>query len=85
MEEASLFALWKTSGVMEKLEDQSAEGKWLSPIGVFLDGSQSALLETMTSIGVMEKRANGKINVPDIFRVEAGILRKGGVAVPRKG
>jgi hypothetical protein len=38
----------------------------------------------MTQIAVMEERTNGKINVPDIFRVEAEILRKGGVAVPRR-
>jgi len=51
---------------------------------VFIEDNQDALLRTMTSIAVMEVRANGKINVPDIFRVEAGILRRGGVAVPRK-
>lgn len=38
----------------------------------------------MRDVGVMEERANGKINVPDIFRVEAEILRKGGVAVPKR-
>ncbi len=38
-----------------------------------------ALLKALREIGVMEIRSNGKINVPDIFRVNAGILRKGGV------
>jgi hypothetical protein len=38
----------------------------------------------MVHIAVMEERTNGRINVPDIFRVEAEILRKGGVAVPRR-
>jgi hypothetical protein len=51
---------------------------------MFIENSMDALLQTITSIAVMEERANGKINVPDIFRVEAGILCKGGVAVPRK-
>ena len=44
----------------------------------------SALLSSMRDVSVMEERANGKINVPDIFRVEADILRKGGVAVPKR-
>jgi hypothetical protein len=38
-----------------------------------------ALLKVLTEIGILEERSNGKINVPDIFRVNAGILRKGGV------
>jgi hypothetical protein len=42
------------------------------------------LLRAMTRIAVMEERANGKINVPEIFRVNAGILRRGGVTGPRR-
>ena len=42
------------------------------------------MLEAMKSVAVMDERSNGKINVPDIYRVEAGILRKGGVAVPKR-
>ena len=33
-------------------------------------------------IGVLEPRSNGKINVPDIFRVAARIKRRGGVRPP---
>jgi hypothetical protein len=29
-------------------------------------------------------RSNDKINIPDIFRLEAGIKRKGGVAAPSR-
>jgi len=78
-----LFELWQGEHVMEHVRGQ-ASSQWLAPIGVIIENSPDALLRTMTSIAVMEMRANGKINVPDIFRVEAEILRKGGVAVPRK-
>jgi hypothetical protein len=37
------------------------------------------LIGVLNEIGVFEERLNGKINVPDIFRVNAGILRKGGI------
>jgi hypothetical protein len=33
----------------------------------------------------METRSTGKIDVPDIFRVEARIKRKGGVKPPLRG
>jgi len=75
-----LLDIWKQKNVWKSIQ----ETKGLTPIGVFIEDNQDALLRTMTSIAVMEVRANGKINVPDIFRVEAGILRRGGVAVPRK-
>jgi hypothetical protein len=64
--------------------EQASSEDVLAPIGMFIEANQDALLQTMTQIAVMEERANGKINVPDIFRVEAEILRKGGVAVPRR-
>lgn len=84
IEKRDLFDLWKHGRVTDKILAQANESRWLAPIGVIIEHSPGALLQTMTSIAVMEERANGKINVPDIFRVEAGILRKGGVAVPRK-
>jgi hypothetical protein len=80
-----LFQLWSEARVTERILKQTSGDGSLAPIGVFIDqDNQDALLLTMTSIAVMEERANGKINVPDIFRVEAEILRRGGVAVPRR-
>lgn len=75
-----LFDLWRNARVSEAINN--AEG--LAPIGVVGKDDHDGLLKTMANIAVMEERANGKINVPDIFRVEAQILRKGGVAVPRR-
>lgn len=82
MSKQELFALWKEHKVIENIIEESDRKQWLAPIDFYLDHDPGALLKTMTRIAVMEERANGKINVPDIFRVEAGILRKGGVAVP---
>jgi hypothetical protein len=84
IERSLLFELWKEARVIDQILEQSKGSGWLAPIGVIIEHSPDALLQTMASIAVMEVRANGKINVPDIFRVEAEILRKGGVAVPRK-
>lgn len=84
IEQSELFRLWNDQRVTERIVEQVTGQGWLAPIGLFIEQSPDSLLQTMISIGVMEKRANGKINVPDIFRVEASILRKGGVAVPRR-
>ena len=83
IQKADLFHLWKGDRVTERILEEASSKGALAPIGMLKD-NQDALLQTMTQIAVMEERANGKINVPDIFRVEAEILRKGGVAVPRR-
>jgi len=83
IQKADLFQLWRERRVTERILEQATQGV-LAPIGMVAEDDQDALLKTMTQIAVTEERANGKINVPDIFRVEAEILRKGGVAVPRR-
>jgi len=86
IEKDELLNVWSASEVVQNILRNARSGNWLAPVELDAgtDGP-TALLDAMKSIAVMEERANGKINVPDIFRVEAGIKRKGGVAVPRRG
>jgi hypothetical protein len=79
-----LFALWRSERVPETILRAAVHEPRNAPVGLTDAEDLSTLLAVMESIAVMEERANGKINVPDIFRVEAQILRKGGVAVPRR-
>ena len=80
-----LFKVWKQENVLELIKREAGNEPKKAPIGLLETAEPLTLLSAMKSIAVMEERSNGKINVPDIFRVEAGIKRKGGVAVPRKG
>lgn len=85
MEKHELFSIWENSAVVSTILTTAGRERWLAPVGLQDDPSGSeALLQALSSIAVMEERSNHKINVPDIFRVEAGILRKGGVAVPKR-
>lgn len=80
-----LLSIWQQSDVVRGITNDAQNGRWLAPIELSATpGGPASLLEAMKGIAVMEERANGKINVPDIFRVEAGIKRMGGVAVPRR-
>lgn len=84
MEREQLLDIWKSQRVIETIQANSSSEPRYTPVK-FLGGDEpSALLSSMRDVGVMEERTNGKINVPDIFRVEAEILRKGGVAVPKR-
>jgi hypothetical protein len=83
MEREQLLDLWESQKVIESIRrDASDEPR--TPVKFLAGDEPSALLSSMHDVGVMEERANGKINVPDIFRVQAEILRKGGVAVPKR-
>jgi hypothetical protein len=87
MERAALKRLWtgkKTaSDILAKSTTQ------LPPVRLDNAKAQSAnledaLIEDLRAIGIIEVRPNDKINIPDIFRLEAGIKRKGGVAAPHR-
>lgn len=84
MEREKLFELWEAGKVIQDIKKNNPNDTMSMPIK-FMDGDElPALLSAMRDVGVMEDRSNGKVNVPDIFRVKAEILRKGGVAVPRR-
>lgn len=84
MDRDQLFELWTTKQVLQMIAISSGDQPKNAPVGLAEGDGLYALLAAMKTVAVMEERTNGKINVPDIFRVEAEILRKGGVAVPRR-
>lgn len=84
MEREQLFELWASERVVERIREKAASDESHTPVKFLAGDEPSALLSSMRDVAVMEERANGKINVPDIYRVEAAILRKGGVAVPKR-
>ncbi|UIJ44515.1 hypothetical protein LZK98_15810 [Sphingomonas cannabina] len=84
MEREQLFELWASERVVDRIREKAASDESRTPVKFLAGDEPSALLSSMRDVAVMEERANGKINVPDIYRVEAAILRKGGVAVPKR-
>ncbi len=84
MEREQLLKLWDEQHVIQNIQKDAQSEMMSTPVKFLSEDEPSALLSSMRDVGVMEVRGNGKINVPDIYRVEAGILRRGGVAVPKK-
>lgn len=82
MERDDLERLWREAGTAQKLDEQAERSPLLLVSGQ--ESKEGALVELLRTIGVVEVRPNTKINIPDIFRVEAGIKRKGGVKPPRR-
>lgn len=84
MEREQLLEIWERKKVIDSIRGDATTEPRYTPVKFLAGDEPSALLSSMRDVGVMEERANGKINVPDIFRIEAEILRKGGVAVPKR-
>jgi len=82
LDRKQLFDLWIQNQTSRLVLDTSRNK--IAPVQMMgTDGSaEESLLEALKAIGILEERNNGKINVPDIYRVEAGIKRKGGVKPP---
>jgi hypothetical protein len=85
MERTVLEGLWQKNGTIDSIRnDSSSQGGAPIQLEDSPSHAEAGLLDALTAIGIMEVRSNGKINVPDIFRVEAEIKRKGGVKPPRR-
>jgi hypothetical protein len=84
MEHEQLIELWRASGAAAKAWQQSQDSDKLVLARRFDpdDSPETAFQKALAFIGVLEVRRNGKVDVPDIFRVEAGIKRRGGVKPP---
>jgi len=81
-EEQQVFAVWQRAGTLRAaIADAQKEG-YLPPVdpgqGNIVD--ERGLYTAMERIGVMLRRKDNRIDMPDLFRVAAKLLKKGGTA-----
>ena len=83
-EPGEFLGRWRERETIKGILQEAKSGKKLPPLQLADNpaDAESRLLEELSHINVVEKRTNGKINMPDIFRVAAGIKRRGGVRPP---
>jgi hypothetical protein len=69
---------WKSHRVMEKLAElPEAEGGGLPPAR--LREGPTGLRTDLEELGIFLRMADGRVNIPDVFRIAYGLGRKGGV------
>ncbi|MCC6557968.1 MAG: hypothetical protein IT372_33905, partial [Polyangiaceae bacterium] len=81
-EEQQVFAVWRRARTLEAaIKDAQKEG-YLPPVHAGQDGvaDERGLYAALEQIGVMLRRKDGRIDMPDLFRVAAKLLKKGGTA-----
>jgi hypothetical protein len=78
-DERQVFAAWKRAKTLKTaLENASQEG-YLPPTEDPA-GSEEDLYQALERIGVMFRRKDQRLDMPDLFRVAAKLLKKGGTA-----
>ena len=79
------FEAWKENATVEAALKIAQNAKSLPPV---LGGAQrnsdasereAALAERLTKMGVLTSRPDGRYDMPDLFRIGAALLKKGGV------
>ena len=79
MDRLEVFTRWDAEGVPRTLEDQTStsddSGRPTGPSSNTLDG----IFADLVQLGILTQRSNGKLDMPDVYRIAFGLGRKGGV------
>lgn len=76
-DEHVVFGAWRAAHTVSVTVKDAKTQAYLAPFG---DGrpSEAELAAAMCRIGVMLRRADGRLDMPDLFRVAARLLKRGG-------
>ena len=73
---------WRCAGVLERLtEDAGKDGLKFSP--PHLEDGADGVRADLESLGMFLRMRDGRVNIPDVFRVGFGLGRRGGVSPAR--
>lgn len=78
--EADVFAAWEKTKTLENLKIDSDRNGYLPPFDSHAACSEVDLFEALKRIGVMFRRKDDRIDMPDLYRVAAKLLKKGATA-----
>lgn len=73
-----ILALWKTAGTIQSIKStkQTGEVKLLPP---HFEEGPPGVLRDLKDLGVLDYIWDGRVQMPDIYRIAFGLGRKGGV------
>ncbi len=78
--ESVITGRWEETKTVQAILRQAVEREFLPPFDPKIEEKPNALVSPLVRIGVLIVRADGRYDMPDLFRVAARLLKKGGVA-----
>lgn len=79
-DDIKVFSVWKAAKTVEILIGDAREKSYLPPFPPKEKATEEDLYLALERIGVMERRKDDRIDMPDLFRVAAKLLKKGATA-----
>lgn len=79
-DEKEVFKAWRSADTLPLLIQDAKDHKYLPPFAVETKVSERELFLALQRIGVMFVRKDGRLDMPDLFRVAAKLLKKGGTS-----
>lgn len=77
--ESSVYKVWAAARTTRTVIKDAEQNDYLPPFVPGREGGDERLLyDAMKNIGVMSRRKDGRLDMPDLFRVAANLLKKGG-------
>jgi hypothetical protein len=82
----SFIQRWKARETVRRVEAMLKDSERPGPLAFEDKGlsREKALLQSLIALGVVEERAQDRVNMPDLCRVAARIKRRGGVKPPAR-
>jgi len=82
---SAIFERWSEADTLNSIAEHSYRNRYLPPFEAAADeyDGNIKLLVALMDIGVVEIRSDQRVNIPDLFRIAALMLRRGGVPVPQ--
>lgn len=78
--EGEVIQVWQKGKTVQILIEDATTHKYLPPFPKEGRNKESDLLDALEKLGVIFRRKDGRIDMPDLFRVAARLLKKGGTA-----
>jgi len=69
---------WRDRRILESLEKEVSGGEMKLP-PLHIDQGPAGVRQDLESLGIFRRMHDGRVNIPDVFRVGYGLRRKGGV------
>jgi hypothetical protein len=77
-DETEVFKAWRSAKTLPALVSDAEVHKYLPPFSLEKKAKEEDLFLALEKIGVMFRRKDGRLDMPDLFRVAAKLLKKGG-------
>ena len=75
-----VFRVWQSAKTLQSVVSDAGDRGYLPPFDTQKRIEEIRLFEALERIGVMFRRKDDRLDMPDLFRVAAKLLKKGGTA-----